>query len=65
MSLPEEIDIDWINRWLEHGDRKRIAKETGVSSTMVTEVLKKRSKNFRILKMARDIAKQNERTFNS
>jgi hypothetical protein len=44
MSFPEEIDIDWINGWLDHGDKKRIAKETGRDQSTVSKVLKKKAK---------------------
>lgn len=65
MSFPEEIDIDWINRWLEHGDKKTIAKDTGKDHSTVCKVLKKQAKDFEILKKAKEIATKNHRIFNS
>jgi acid phosphatase class B len=64
MSFPEEIDIDWINGWLDHGDKKRIAKETGRDQSTVSKVLKKKAKDFDILKKAKEIAQANHRSFN-
>ena len=61
MILPDEIDFCYIQRWLEHGDKVIIAGKVGKTKQWVSQVLNKKGKDFKIIQLAYEQARQNER----